>query len=214
MSATGKTPNFNIPVYNAGDTANYLTSYNNAMSIIDAQMESNKSAAATAQSAVDALEQTVNNQAEEIAEVKQTADMTKWTWYPVTRHPQNTTGITGQFFGANLDVAAIMFACTLGNLTTETFPVKITTTTRNYFPVLSISGNPLNLQEGIDNNIAIAEGSLRLSTDSGSTYEQLASDVYAWCIGNVTYIGFGLGLSTPNTNMYNRFSANLIVPVQ
>lgn len=56
MPASGKTTNYQIPIYNPGDTANYLTSYNQGMTLIDAQMKANATAAEQAQDGVNNLE--------------------------------------------------------------------------------------------------------------------------------------------------------------
>lgn len=56
MPASGKTSNYQIPIYNPGDTANYLTSYNQGMTIIDTQMKANATAAEQAQDGVNNLE--------------------------------------------------------------------------------------------------------------------------------------------------------------
>lgn len=42
MAATGKTTNFKLPVYQAGDTVSVMGSYNQAMEIIDSTMEENR----------------------------------------------------------------------------------------------------------------------------------------------------------------------------
>lgn len=56
MAATGKTVNFELPLYNAGDAVSDLASFNSAMNQIDSQMEKNAVAAAGANTAVTALQ--------------------------------------------------------------------------------------------------------------------------------------------------------------
>lgn len=48
MSATGRTTNYSLPLYNSGDTTAWLTSFNQAMNGIDTQMKSNETDAETA----------------------------------------------------------------------------------------------------------------------------------------------------------------------
>lgn len=188
MSATGKTPNFNIPVYNAGDTANYLTSYNNAMSIIDGQMQANKSAAGAAQSAVDVLEKTVNNQSEEIAEVKEVADSSAITWYPMTVQSENVSEMNFNNFGANVEMTFIR-----GNFNINKLRSAITNTVTNgseiWMPLAFVSGNPVGLQEGIANRQILANCCLTNVTPNAGTSELKMVDGGLWLIGGNTYIG-------------------------
>lgn len=188
MSATGKTPNFNIPIYNAGDTANYLTSYNNGMSIIDTQMQANKAAAAAAQAAVDALETTVNNQAEEIAEVKETADASAITWYAMTAQSENVSEMNFNNFGANVEMSFIR-----GNFNINKLRSAITNTVTNgveiWMPLAFVSGNPVGLQEGIANRQILANCCQTNVTPNAGTSTLRMIDGGLWLIGGNTYIG-------------------------
>lgn len=197
MSATGKTPNFNIPVYNAGDTANYLTSYNNAMSIIDGQMQANKSAAAVAQSAVDALEETVNNQAEEIAEVKETADSGAITWYPMTIQNTNAETMTNNHFGANTEV--IFVGGTWGiNKTYANIPNKVTNGVDVWVPLAYINnvGENFSIMTGIE-NVIINPSSGIINFNNSATYTNATG---YWKIGSTIYFGINMGGFSSNTN--------------
>lgn len=66
MAATGKTPNYNIPIYNAGDTVNDLVSYNTAMGIIDTEMKNNSVATGVAEDDIAGLTATVDKHTEDI----------------------------------------------------------------------------------------------------------------------------------------------------
>lgn len=188
MSATGKTPNFQIPIYNAGDTANYLTSYNSGMGIIDTQMQANKAAAAAAQSAVDTLETTVNNQAEQIAEVKATADESAITWYPMTAQSENVADMDFNDWGSTADLTFIR-----GNFNINKLKSAITNTVINgsevWMPLAYITGNPVNLTAGIANRQILANCCLTNQTPNGQSTILKMLDGGLWLIGNVTYIG-------------------------
>lgn len=188
MSATGKTPNFQIPIYNAGDTANYLTSYNNGMSIIDNQLETNRAAAAAAQSAVDTLEKTVNNQSEEIAEVKEVADSSAITWYPMTVQSENVSEMNFNNFGANVEMTFIR-----GNFNINKLRSAITNTVTNgaeiWMPLAYVSGNPVGLQEGIASRQILANCCITNVTPNAGTSMLRMVDGGLWLIGGNTYIG-------------------------
>lgn len=188
MSATGKTPNFNIPIYNAGDSANYLSSYNNGMSIIDTQMQANKAAAAAAQSAVDTLETTVNNQAEQIADVKSTADNSAITWYPMTAQSENVAEMSFNDWGSSAELTFIR-----GNFNINKLRSAITNTVTNgseiWMPLAFVSGNPVGMQEGIANRQILANCCLTNVTPNAGTSTLRMVDGGLWLIGSNTYIG-------------------------
>lgn len=60
MAATGKTVNFELPLYNAGDAVSDLASFNSAMNQIDSQMEKNAVAAEAANGGVTSLTTQLN----------------------------------------------------------------------------------------------------------------------------------------------------------
>ena len=202
MSATGKTPNFQIPIYNAGDTANYLTSYNNAMSIIDGQMQANKSAAAVAQSAVETLETTVSNQAEEISEVKEVANSSAITWYPMTVQSENVSEMNFNNFGANVEVTFIR-----GNFNINKLRSAITNTVTNgseiWMPLAFVTGNPVGLQEGIANRQILANCCLTNATPNAGTSALRMVDGGLWLIGGNTYIGVLISNIVSDTTIAN-----------
>lgn len=205
MSATGKTPNFQIPIYNAGDTANYLNSYNNAMSIIDGQMQANKSAAAVAQSAVETLEKTVNNQNEEIAEVKEIADSGKITWYPMTIQNTNAETMTNNHFGAN---AELIFAGGAWNInkTYANIPNKVTNGVDVWVPLAYIANVDENFSiiNGIE-NVIINPASGIINFNNEATYTNATG---YWKIGSTIYLGINMGGFSGNSNTI----VNVIIP--
>lgn len=60
MPASATTQNYGLHIYRPGDTCNYLTTYNDDMTTIDAQMKANQTAAAGSASNIATLEQSVN----------------------------------------------------------------------------------------------------------------------------------------------------------
>lgn len=60
MPASATTQNYGLHIYRPGDTCNYLTTYNDDMTTIDAQMKANQTAAAGSVSSIATLEQSVN----------------------------------------------------------------------------------------------------------------------------------------------------------
>lgn len=60
MPASATTQNYGLHIYRPGDTCNYLTTYNDDMTTIDAQMKANQTAAAGSASTIATLQQSVN----------------------------------------------------------------------------------------------------------------------------------------------------------
>ena len=202
MAASGKTPNFNIPIYNSGDTANYLTSYNNGMSIIDTQMQANKSAAAAAQAAVETLEQTVNTQAEAISEVKKVAETSKISWLPLTIQSENCTQQAYEYCGVSGDIIYFVGSWSIGKIA-NAIPNKVTNGSETWAPIAYIvdSNSQFSIQEGIVN--IIINPSCATAYKQGSAAPEQCS-IGMWKVGNNVYFGFNLGqFMADGTNAIN-----------
>lgn len=212
MSATGKTPNFNIPVYNAGDTANYLTSYNNAMNIIDGQMQANKSAAAVAQSAINNLDQEVGTLEEAVNEIH--TGITNSNFKPITITPHSNVASMPNVYGIYNDIM-LLFAFTASvNKQVSAIPVKVSADSNTFMPIATVPGNPLNLATGISNEISYAPFGYVVYQDASdsNTYKYNVTAIAVWYVDNATYIGINI-TSYANDDTIGNISFNGFIPV-
>lgn len=71
MAGTGRTQHYDIPIYNAGDTVNDLNTYNNAMEIIDTQLDTVDTLATANQEEFTSLNAQVQKQQGDITKLQE-----------------------------------------------------------------------------------------------------------------------------------------------
>lgn len=187
MAATAKTTNFDIPIYQNGDTVEFIPSYNNAMSIIDQQMQDNKSAAGTNTASIGTLQQSQQTMADQIEEItSQLPNVTKWEELPVSPNTQNGfASLTQAFLSKNI---LYLNGSLVATKSYDTYPVEITVNANILVPVMSLPGNIFSLPSGVTNFLFIT--CVEQNRIISSLSMHVGTDLYAWYTDNTTQLGF------------------------
>lgn len=140
MAGTGRTQHYDIPIYNAGDTVNDLNTYNNAMEIIDTQLDTVDTLATANQEEFTSLNAQVQKQQGDITKLQegvvnaqgtangalaQIQEIVNPTVFSMPKTDTNTPG-------------SITFAVNDSMIVIRTFNIYNTTTP----PSITISGTP------------------------------------------------------------------------
>lgn len=201
MAASGRTTYFAIPIYQLGDTCEYIPSYNSGMDIIDAQMQANKSQGLKNQSELEAQGQAIATVQNEIAELNNIVPgLNETEVYPFSVNTQNIAALYDPYYiriwrsGKIIHVGfTVIFTPNLVNVSDVAVKIAI----RNdgwLFPMLQAPGNMFNLSEGATNAKTLFQFMLALY-ENGTTYSFNYFPLCAWVSGGETNIG--LYIRTP-----------------
>ena len=212
MAASAKTTNFEIPIYQLGDTVNFIPSYNNAMNIIDEQMQANKTAAAQNTAKVGTLETAVNNQANQIKEISnQLPNLQIWDNLAITGNTQNQVSVLmSAFITNNWLVLNGRFDKPIKSVAETT--IKIALTNNYLIPYASINENIFKLTEGATNFRTITFPTLYTATSNQANYYSFPDALNAWVINNITYLGIACPLS--DTRLFGAmWFPGIVIPI-
>lgn len=129
MAATGQTQHYQLPIYNAGDTANYLNSWNGAMQKIDTELF-------TQDGLIQANTETADNQAAIITKVQ--GDITQLQT-AVTQANGNAVGALNQIQEI-VNYRVITFNPVNSNISIESFTANDAMIEMNHFSTSNQTG--------------------------------------------------------------------------
>lgn len=184
MPASGTTNNYKIPIYQVGDTVNFLNSYNSAMQIIDNAINQAKESGDTAQLNINELQKVVESLNSSVTELNALITNFESSEAPVTYSwspsvDRRVTIITDKKIPLYQDVQYLSNTVYAGL-------AEYTSASGTKFKVLlTIPNNPLNLKsKSITDNETIV-GTVTVSSDQRE--KVTVRNIIAFTNDNITY---------------------------
>lgn len=179
MSASGKTSNYDIPIYVPGDTFAPVTSYSSAFNIVDEQMKKNETAAQSANNEITVIKTDLQNITNTVDNISDAAQNMIWTRPVINQAPGENSAPANLLAKSGNYMTGIVY---LANTVSVNNLQETVIGGQSYYTFFTMAGNPLNINTGVDRAIPVGD-IVYISGDK--TYRGF---MYAFFQNNITYI--------------------------